>query len=254
MESFRLRLALFGMAALVLAGCGDRRLERRLARTEARLDSMAVTMTAVTKRLSNGGGTVRPESATVVVPAPLVLGRADAPVTIVEYTDFQCPFCARHATTTLPEIRRKYVATGQVRYILRDLPLSSIHPLARDAALVGRCVAELGDDSFWVYHDQVFDRQRGMTRDTILRAAATAGLAAGGVQACLRTTRFDSALEADRKMAERAGFSGTPAFVVGPTTTSDTVRGVAISGAYPLAVFEEAIRNAMPTVSRATDP
>jgi protein-disulfide isomerase len=201
-------------------------------------------MTAVTRRLSGGGGAVRPDSATVVVPDPLILGRADAPVTIVEYTDLQCPFCARHATSTLPELRRKYIAAGRVRYIVRDLPLVTIHPLARDAALVGRCIAELGAERFWAYHDFLFAHQRGMTRDTILAAARKAGFSPERAGACLVTGRLNALLEADRQMADRAGFRGTPAFVIGPTTASDTVRGVAISGAYPLSIFEEAINEA----------
>lgn len=235
---------------LLCTACAGRSIERRLARTEARLDSMAVTMTAVTRRLSGGGGAVRPDSATVVVPDPLILGRADAPVTIVEYTDFQCPFCARHATSTLPELRRKYIATGRVRYIVRDLPLVTIHPLARDAALVGRCIAELGAERFWAYHDFLFAHQRGMTRDTILQAARSAGLPAKTAQECLATLRFDSDLEGDRRVAERAGLTGTPAFVIGPTAPGDTIRGVSITGAYPLSTFEEAIRAAMPNATR----
>lgn len=241
-------------ALLVLtSSCVQRGLERRLARNEARLDSMAVTLAAVTRRLT-GGGSSRPDTATVVVASDRLLGRRDAPVTIVEFTDFQCPFCARHATTTLPELRRKYIATGQVRYIVRDLPLTTIHPLARAAALVGRCVSELGADPFWVYHEHLFAHQRGMTTDTILRAAATAGLSPDRARACLTTTRFDAILETDRRTAERAGFGGTPAFVVGPTTPSDTVRGTAISGAYPIAEFEAAIRGAMSNASRGAAP
>jgi len=227
---------------LLAAACSD---TKRVARLERRLDSLAVTLTAVTNRLNgaNAGGAPKIDSATVVVPDQLAEGRADAPVTIVEYTDYQCPFCGRHVATTLPILRERFIATGQVRYVVRDLPLS-IHPNAKLAAKASRCAAEQGAERFRAFHDSLFAHQRGMTPDTIQLAVRLAGLDRARVAECVRSTRHDAAIAADMATADRVGFAGTPSFVIGPTTGSDTLRGAAFMGAYPISAFESAIREA----------
>ena len=115
-----------------------------------------------------------PEARQAVPPAPGVfhglpagvtpegwpyLGRADAPITVEEYTDFLCPFCARHATGTLPALLERYVAPGQVRYVFRDMPLASLHPTAAAGHAAARCVAQQGAPLFWAMHEALFASQ-----------------------------------------------------------------------------------------------
>lgn len=229
------------VCALVLAltACTSP-LERRLAQTEVRLDSLAVTLTAVTNRL-NGSAAPRFDSAMVTIPGAIAEGRIDAPITIVEYTDFQCPYCARHARITLPQLRQKYIATGQVRYVVRALPLS-IHPNARFAATTSLCAAEQGAEKYWAFHDTLFAHQVGMTMDTVLRAGALAGLDRRRLELCTVSPGIAAAVAADLAVADRAGFTGTPAFVIGRTSSSDTLRGISFTGAFTLAVFDEQIQ------------
>lgn len=132
------------------AGCANRAASARLTRMERRVDSLAVTVAAMNAYLQQngpGGGAGKPESVTVDVVGE-ALGSPKAPVTIVEFTDFQCPFCGRRATETFPLLRAKYIATGKVRYVVRDFPLSQIHPFALPAARAARCAGAEGTDKF----------------------------------------------------------------------------------------------------------
>lgn len=230
----------FLAGSLLLTACTSD--AERISRLEHRLDSLAVTLTAVTNRL-NGSSSARFDSATVVIPGAIADGRADAPITVIEYTDFQCPFCGRHARTTLLQLRQKYIATGKVRYIVRDLPLS-IHPTAPFAAGASLCAAEQGAEKYRAFHDTLFAHQAGMTKDTVLRAGTLVGLDRGRLEACATSPRIIAAVAADLKVADQAGFSGTPTFVIARTTPSDTVRGISFSGAYTLSTFDEQIERA----------
>jgi protein-disulfide isomerase len=96
--------------------------------------------------------------ATVSLAATPSKGRADAPVTIVEFSDFQCPFCARHVRETLPQLEKEYIGTGKVRYVYRNLPLESIHSNAFRAAEAAACANESG--KFWPLHARFFANQR----------------------------------------------------------------------------------------------
>lgn len=235
-------LSIAGLATAV--GCTDRQLAPRLARMERRVDSLATTVTAMNaylQRNGSGSGTgIRPESVTVSAVGE-TLGAANAPVTIVEFTDFQCPFCGRHATETFPLIRQKYITTGQVRYILRDFPLSQIHPFALPAARAARCAGADGTDKFWAFHDSLFAHQKEISALYFSTLARETGLYTKAFSACTASKKYDAAIAADAAAASKAGFDGTPGFVVGRTRSDGKVTGIAIRGAYPIDRFDEAI-------------
>lgn len=234
------------LAALGVVGCGDRVLSGRLARMERRVDSLAVTVTAMNafiQRNGLNGGTAKPESVTVDATGES-LGSPNAPVTIVEFTDFQCPFCGRHATETFPLLRAKYIATGRVRYVVRDFPLSQIHPFALPAARAARCAGAEGAAKFWIFHDSLFAHQRDLGDLYFTSLAHQAGLYESAFKACVASGKFDAAIAADASAASKAGFDGTPGFVVGKARPDGTVRGVAIRGAYPIERFDAAIEAA----------
>ena len=229
--------------APLLAGCGDRSLSGRLTRIERRVDSLAVTVTAMNSYLQrNGlaGAAVKPESVTVDAKGE-ALGSTSAPVTIVEFTDFQCPFCGHHATTTFPALRAKYIMTGRVRYVLRDFPLSQIHPFAMPAARAARCAAAEGAGKFWAYHDSLFAHQNDLSDLYFSTLANQVGLYPTAFKACITSGRFDDQIAADARAATAAGFDGTPGFVIGRTRSDGKVTGVAIRGAYPMERFDAAI-------------
>ncbi len=179
---------------------------------------------------------VAPTPAVISEDFAAVMGSPEAPITIVEYTDYQCPYCLRHATETLPSIISNLVDAGRVRYVLKDFPLDSIHPDARFAAVAARCAGE--QDAYWEMHDELFFRQQewagqGEQASTVYSAIAEElGLDIGEFNACLSSGRHDAAIEANAQEGSRLGVTGTPSFFIS---------GYPIRGAQPYDLFEYAV-------------
>ena|SRR5690348_1225241 len=228
--------------------CASQEREQAL---ERRVDSLATTLTTVVQRLSANGGAPAPQgSATVSASGVAVDGSDSAPVTIVEFTDYQCPFCGRHFSETLPGLRTAYVKTGKVRYIVRDLPIPSLHPYALPAAEAARCVAQMAPKLFWAYHDQIFAHQQTLSRRMLIRAAGQVGLDTTRVAACMMSSSIQAAIEKDRSEAQRVGFRSTPTFVIGQTG-ADSIRGPVLNGAFPLSLFQQVIDSLLRPTGRA---
>lgn len=157
-----------------------------------------------------------------------VLGPDDAPVTIVEFSDFECPFCARFATVTAPLLRRQY--GDRIRWIFVNTPLKSIHPNAYDAALAGECAAE--QDLFWPYYDVMFSGRFQATDDGLYGAAEDVGLEMERFGECYQNADHASEVAADEREAQRFYILGTPTFFV---------NGHRLEGAQPPEVFAAVI-------------
>lgn len=140
------------------------------------------------------------------------MGREEAPVSIIEFTDLQCPYCARHAREVFPRLKADYIETGKVRYASRDLPLS-IHPFALPAAIASRCAGEQG--RFWDYRAALFAAQRTLGNDPYVRIAAELGLDLERLEACRRDGRQEQEVLADVEVAHASGIRSTPAFLIG---------------------------------------
>lgn len=163
------------------------------------------------------------------------IGDPDAPVTIVEYTDYQCPFCSRHFQQTLPQIIANYVDTGIVRYVFKDFPLTSIHPQAVEAAVAARCAGDQG--AFYDMHSRLFEEQdawsgNGNATDLFLGYAEALALDGDVFADCLAAGTYEDAVMADFEEGAGFGVRGTPAFFV---------NGAFVNGAQPYSVFEQAI-------------
>jgi protein-disulfide isomerase len=153
-------------------------------------------------------------------------GPANAPIELVEFSDFQCPFCYR-SFPTVKQVMDTY--SGKVRFVYRNYPLPN-HPNARPAAEAAQCAHEQGQ--FWPYHDRLFADQSKLS-DTDLKAAAAAlGLDAGRFNACLDSHKYQARVEADTKAGNEAGVNGTPAFFI---------NGRLLSGAQPFDEFKKII-------------
>ncbi len=179
------------------------------------------------------------------VPTEHMLGKADAPVTIVEFTDLQCPFCRQFHTTTFERIKQDYIDTGAVRFISRDLPLPSIHPLAMPAARMSICAAEQG--RFWEMRHAILVNSNKLAADVFVSLAADLGLNAATFAECSnQTERLDALIDADAGEARAAGITGTPGFVVGRTVASGSgFTGTRLMGALPFEQFEAAIKDVL---------
>lgn len=165
---------------------------------------------------------------------PRSKGQADAPLTIIEYSDFQCPYCSRWVEQTYPTILKEYIETGKARLQFRDFPLD-FHQNAHAAAVASRCAAEQG--AYWEMHDKLFGNQSQWSEladasETFAGYAAELGLDREQFTQCLSSGRFDDAIQRDMQAGQAAGVSGTPSFVI---------NGQLLVGAQPTDNFRAAL-------------
>jgi protein-disulfide isomerase len=162
-----------------------------------------------------------------------VLGRQDAPVMLIEFTDLQCPYCARFALQTFPQLKRDYVDTGKLRYAARDLPLS-FHPFAIPAAIASRCAGEQG--RYWDYRESLFRLQGRLGEEPYDELAEQLGLDRAAFANCRLDPDQLAAIEQDTSLARAQGIASTPSFVLGRLVEGQFV-GEQFSGAQPYADF-----------------
>jgi protein-disulfide isomerase len=170
-----------------------------------------------------------------------VVGRADAPVTIIEFSDLQCPHCARNALNTFPEIKRNYIDTGKVRYVARDFPLT-MHPFAMPAAVATRCAGEQG--KFWQYRHALFERQNDLATSPYDALAAELGLDVPRFAECQKDPAQVAAVRADIALAGSNRVTSTPTFLVG-RVVDGKLEGEGFAGAKPYADFAARIDAAL---------
>jgi len=138
-----------------------------------------------------------------------VMGRADAPLTLVEFTDLQCPFCRQYATSTFDQIKKNWIDTGKLRYISRDYPLD-FHPQAMRAARAARCAGDQG--KFWEYHRNLMLVAGDFSDDDLKKRASTLGLDGAKLGECLASGRFDAVVNESALAARSVGVNSTPTF------------------------------------------
>ncbi len=171
------------------------------------------------------------------------LGDPEAPVSLVEFSDYLCPFCGRHATQTNPLLIERYAASGQVRFVFRDFPLAELHPTAPSGHAAALCITEQGAALFWAMHDELFARQSEWAslpdnRGFLAGIAEEIGADLDAYQSCLDSGRTLS--DVDERVAEgrELGFSGTPGFQIVDNRTDEVFELV---GAQPVETFVAAI-------------
>ncbi len=169
-----------------------------------------------------------------------VLGSANAPVEIIEFSDYQCPFCRKFWQDTLPQLKTEYIDTGKAKLVVRDFPLS-FHPMAPKAAEAAECAGE--QNKYFEMHDKMFEEQNkldgGTVRSTVQfsaddlkKWAADIGLKAEQFNSCLDSGKYTAEVQKDFNDGTTAGVSGTPSFFV---------NGQQLVGAQPFAAFKQVI-------------
>ncbi|MDT3779827.1 DsbA family protein [Nitrospira sp. MA-1] len=176
---------------------------------------------------------------TVGVTGGAMLGETDAPVTIVEFSDYQCPFCQRYSLTVFPVLKREYIDTGKVRYVFRDFPLSSIHQQAGKAHESARCAGEF--NKYWEMHVALFQNQKDLTVPSLKQYAADLGLDSTTFGECLDSGKYEVNIQKDVDDGAAAGIRGTPSFFIGKSGSEDSITGTIVRGAQPLANFQTII-------------
>ena len=158
-----------------------------------------------------------------------VKGDKNAPVTIIEFSDFQCPFCGKFFKETFGQIDEKYIKTGKVKMVFRDFPLS-FHENAQKSAEAAECADEQG--KFWEYHDMLFENQEKLSVEDLKRYAVELGLDKDKFDSCLDSEKYKDEVKKDFSDGQKYGVSGTPAFFI---------NGKLVSGAQPFSAFEKVI-------------
>jgi len=156
------------------------------------------------------------------------IGPSDAPITIVEFSDYECPYCRRWHLEVFDRIREEY--PDQVRFVFRDFPLTSIHPNAVSAAEAANCSNE--QDAYWEYQERLFSGDYELSQDGYLLIAGDLGLDEGDFESCLASGRYSEEVQADLSYASNLGVRSTPTFFL---------NGLPIVGAQPFDVFKEVI-------------
>lgn len=166
------------------------------------------------------------------------LGSNDAPVVVIEFSDFQCPFCQRFQTQTLPLIKSEYIDTGKVQFVYRDFPLTSIHSQAQVAAEAAECAKDQG--YFWSYHDKLFNNQNALSVENLKSYARDLGLDTQKFNSCLDSGQKYQEVQDDYNDGLQQGVAGTPSFLVGKRGTTDD-KYHSIQGAVPYSDFKQVI-------------
>jgi len=231
------------VAGLLLGACGNAKAQGI---TQQQADEMLKELRAIRAALERV--TPPPQGqAQAPAPAPRVqlknvtgysLGRPDAPLTLVEFTDLQCPYCNRWSTQVFNQLKAAYIDTGQVRFVTRDFPLD-FHAQAMPAARASRCAGEQG--KFWELRADLVRNASKLSPDFVTQSAAALKLDMTAFNACVESTRFDADIAKDQQEGAAAGVEGTPTFIVGKTTPQG-LDGVRIVGAQPYDVFDQKLK------------
>ena len=172
------------------------------------------------------------------------IGNPDAPLTMVEFTDLQCPFCRHFYVTTFERLKTDYIDTNKLRYVSRDFPLEAIHPMALSAARAARCAGAQG--RFWEMRHAILKNNSALTHESFLSDAAALQLDPSRFRTCVDAAdAFSKEIAHDMADAERVGVTGTPSFVIG-RTSGTTLDGVLVMGAQPYEAFDAQLKAILP--------
>lgn len=173
-----------------------------------------------------------------------VLGDKNAPVTMIEFSDYECPFCKRHFDQVYPEIKKDYIDTGKVKLVFRDyIAVPGHNPLATSEAMAAECAREQGGDSvYFKYHDQVFTKTTsngsGLAVSQLSIIAKDLGLNVPKFQQCLDSNKYKDEVNKDIADGSKVGVNGTPSFFVGKSGADGVIDGTIIVGAQPYSAFK----------------
>ena len=185
-----------------------------------------------------GGPTL--QGASVPVDGAPSNGPATAPVTLIEISDYHCPFCRRHVQQTQPQLYTEYVRPGKVRHVFLHYPIEQLHPDAYRSHEAASCAGDQG--KFWELHAKLFEAP-ARTVDDLVRVSESAGLDAAAMRTCLESGKHAQAVKESVARIQKLGVNGTPAFLIGRTPAGGgpiTVTKV-VEGAQPFAAFKTAL-------------
>lgn len=209
------------------------------------IEALRRELAAVKEDLANLRATLGRPRAIVELSGAPQKGNPDAPVALIEFSDYECPFCIRHFRETMPLIEKNYISTGRILYAFRDYPIDQLHPQAIKAHEAARCGAE--QDKFWPMHTSLFGAPAQHSVAGLEVTATQAGLDLEKFRECIASSRTTAGIRKTAELAESFGANGTPAFFIGviDKATNQVKVSRAISGALPFAQFAQALEAAI---------
>ena len=181
-------------------------LKTEIKRVKSGLESMQKELASLRSLVASRQAPPAPRADTLVTVGLAdhpMLGTPEAPLTLIEFSDYQCPFCRRFAETTLPALKRDYIETGKLRYVFRDFPLDRLHPHARKAAEAAHCAGDQGQ--YWAMHDLLFQHQQALQVERLKGYARQLGLNARAFEACLDQGQYATVVQQASMMEPRRG-------------------------------------------------
>lgn len=171
-----------------------------------------------------------------------VKGQTNATVTLMEFSDYQCPFCSRHYREVMPTLIADYVDTGKLKFVMREKPIPSLHRNAMNASMAALCAGDQG--KYWEMHNLLFENQRELGVENLKAFAGTIGIDTTQFNECLDGKKHNKQISEDIRLSDKLGMSGTPGFIVGLTDQNDPDKALMseyIKGAKSLDSFKAAI-------------
>lgn len=241
-----------GIAAIFLAGCGNDRAEEdakiheelKALRSEVAQIHVAISDIHRIALRSNQGPTAAPNSNIGATRMALdwdndvYLGEDTANIAIVEFSDFQCPFCARYHQQTFAAIKKDYIDTGKIKYVLKDYPLG-FHSEAVGAAIAANCAAE--QDAYWSMRDDLFQNQRQLSPQLYSTLAQKNELDMQKFEACTNSSEQKAKIDESASFGQQLAVNGTPHFFIGNIENGQLVNIRRVAGAQPLSSFARVI-------------
>jgi len=210
------------------------------------VEALKATQAQMAKRLGGAPAAPQPKP----LPASIDLrggpfkGSTTSPVVLVEYSDYECPFCIRHFTQVMPEVEAAYIRTNKIRYTFRDFPIDQLHPESIRAHVASHCAAEQG--KFWNMHMRLFSKAGTHKPADLLTRAQEVGLNTTAFSACVADDKYSAAIRQSTAFAISMGAEGTPFFLVGTIDSASQFKPLAkLPGALPFANFQQAIEAAL---------
>jgi len=235
------------LLALVLTGCAESIRQEPDALLRQDIDVLRKDVDEL-KKLLEPKKARPPEPVAKAVEGVLEIGNApvkgnpDAKITVMEFSDYQCPFCKRYADATFSKIDQEYISTGKIRYVFRDFPLA-MHKQANKAAEAAHCAAEQG--KYWEMHDRLFANQQALSDKELLAHGRTLGLKGKAFKSCLNSGKYAEQIETDIAEGKKLGISGTPSVLLGISDGKRIKNIKILRGAHPFATFKQEIEKLM---------
>lgn len=244
-------LLLISLPLLIIQGCVQQTLHNdyseQLTDMQESMARMQKDIVEIKQNLKNNPQTARKQKkifkpSSISIEGSPFLGKADAPITLVEFTDYLCPFCKRHAKSTIPLLKTQFIDTGKLKYVLREYPIAKLHPKSYKLSMAALCAGDQGQ--YWTMHDAFFNAKSKPNPDNLGLLIKKLKLDKKKFNTCLSTKKFNKQIDKDLADGSRLGVSGTPAFIIGKTNPDnpDLFQSIQfIKGAQPYHRFKQAI-------------